>query len=146
MPLPSDLGIPALVWFTSFHAGLMMILMVNGSTGMKRIVVQVVNRFATAGADRRHRRPQLVSLAVYGPSRWRLVLAAAGSAVFTGHDQLQPLLVNEYPDAEEFADPLASSGNSMLSMVMQLAMSIGVTIAGMLLGMFGQQHLSADAG
>jgi DHA2 family multidrug resistance protein-like MFS transporter len=46
---------------------------------------------------------------------------------------------------KDLSDPLASSGNSMLSMVMQLAMSIGVTIAGMLLGMFGQQHLSADA-
>jgi DHA2 family multidrug resistance protein-like MFS transporter len=31
--------------FTPFHAGLMMIPMVLGSMGMKRIVVQVVNRF-----------------------------------------------------------------------------------------------------
>ena len=30
-------------------------------------------------------------------------------------------------------------------MVMQLSMSIGVTIAGMLLGLYGQQHISADA-
>jgi DHA2 family multidrug resistance protein-like MFS transporter len=29
-------------------------------------------------------------------------------------------------------------------MVMQLSMSIGVTIAGMLLGLYGQQHISAE--
>ena len=36
-------------------------------------------------------------------------------------------------------------GNSLLSMVMQLSMSIGVTIAGLLLGLYGQQHMSLDA-
>lgn len=30
-------------------------------------------------------------------------------------------------------------------MIMQLSMSIGVTIAGMLLGMFGQQHIGIDS-
>lgn len=46
---------------------------------------------------------------------------------------------------KDLPDDLASSGNSMLSMVMQLSMSIGVTIVGMLLGLYGQQHISADA-
>ena len=46
---------------------------------------------------------------------------------------------------KDLPDDLASSGNSLLSMVMQLSMSIGVTIAGMLLGLYGQQHISADA-
>ena len=41
-------------------------------------------------------------------------------------------------------DNLASSGNSLLSMIMQLSMSVGVTIAGLLLGMYGQHHLSVD--
>ena len=40
----------------------------------------------------------------------------------------------------------ASSGNSLLSMIMQLSMSIGVTIAGLLLGLFGSQHVSVDSG
>jgi DHA2 family multidrug resistance protein-like MFS transporter len=35
---------------------------------------------------------------------------------------------------KDLPDDLASSGNSLLSMVMQLSMSIGVTIAGLLLG------------
>lgn len=46
---------------------------------------------------------------------------------------------------KDLPDDLASSGNSLLSMVMQLSMSIGVTVAGMLLGFYGQQHISADA-
>jgi DHA2 family multidrug resistance protein-like MFS transporter len=37
---------------------------------------------------------------------------------------------------KDLPDDLASSGNSLLSMVMQLSMSIGVTIAGLLLGMY----------
>lgn len=43
----------------------------------------------------------------------------------------------ETPDAERSPDYLASSGNSLLSMIMQLSMSIGVTIAGLLLNFFG---------
>lgn len=31
-------------------------------------------------------------------------------------------------------------------MIMQLSMSIGVTVAGLLLGMFGQQHIMVDSG
>lgn len=31
-------------------------------------------------------------------------------------------------------------------MIMQLSMSIGVTIAGLLLGLFGSQHVSVDSG
>lgn len=47
---------------------------------------------------------------------------------------------------KDLPDDLASSGNSLLSMIMQLSMSIGVTIAGLLLGMFGQQHSVIDSG
>ena len=47
---------------------------------------------------------------------------------------------------KDLPDNLASSGNSLLSMIMQLSMSIGVTIAGLLLGLFGSQHVSVDSG
>jgi DHA2 family multidrug resistance protein-like MFS transporter len=47
---------------------------------------------------------------------------------------------------KDLPDDLASGGNSMLSMVMQLSMSIGVTVAGMLLGMYGHHHLTPDSG
>lgn len=132
--------------FTPFHAGLMMIPMVLGSMGMKRIVVQVVNRFgyrrvltvATLGLA-------LVSLLFMAVALagwyWLLpvVLFLQGMINSSRFSSMNTLTLKDLPD------PLASSGNSMLSMVMQLAMSIGVTIAGMLLGMFGQQHLSTDA-
>jgi DHA2 family multidrug resistance protein-like MFS transporter len=132
--------------FTPFHAGLMMIPMVLGSMGMKRIVVQVVNRFgyrrvltvATVGLA-------LVSLLFMAVALagwyWLLpvVLFLQGMINSSRFSSMNTLTL------KDLSDPLASSGNSMLSMVMQLAMSIGVTIAGMLLGMFGQQHLSTDA-
>lgn len=132
--------------FTPFHAGLMMIPMVLGNMGMKRIVVQVVNRFgyrrvlvtSTLGLA-------LVSLLFMAVALaglfWLLplVLFLQGMINASRFSSMNTLTL------KDLSDELASSGNSMLSMVMQLSMSIGVTIAGMLLGLYGQQHLSADA-
>ncbi|GDU00245.1 multidrug transporter subunit MdtD [Escherichia coli] len=130
-----------------FHAGLMMIPMVLGSMGMKRIVVQVVNRFGyrrvlvatTLGLS-------LVTLlfmttALLG---WYYVLPFVlflqGMVNSTRFSSMNTLTLKDLPDN------LASSGNSLLSMIMQLSMSIGVTIAGLLLGLFGSQHVSVDSG
>ena len=132
--------------FTPFHAGLMMIPMVLGSMGMKRIVVQVVNRFgyrrvlvaSTIGLA-------LVSLLFMAVALagwyWLLpvVLFMQGMINASRFSSMNTLTLKDLPD------DLASSGNSLLSMVMQLSMSIGVTVAGMLLGFYGQQHISADA-
>jgi len=41
---------------------------------------------------------------------------------------------------KDLPDTLASGGNSLLSMVMQLSMSLGVTTAGILLGLFVAAH------
>ncbi len=129
--------------FSPFHAGLMMIPMVLGSMGMKRIVVQVVNRFGyrrvlvatTLGLS-------LVTLlfmttALLG---WYyilpFVLFLQGMVNSTRFSSMNTLTLKDLPDR------LASSGNSLLSMIMQLSMSIGVTIAGLLLGFFGSQHAS----
>lgn len=127
--------------FSPFHAGLMMIPMVLGSMGMKRIVVQVVNRFGyrrvlvatTLGLS-------LVTLlfmttALLG---WYYVLPFVlflqGMVNSTRFSSMNTLTLKDLPDN------LASSGNSLLSM------SIGVTIAGLLLGLFGSQHVSVDSG
>ncbi len=131
--------------FSPFHAGLMMIPMVLGSMGMKRIVVQVVNRFgyrqvlvaATLALA-------LVSLLFMGIALlgWYaalpLVLFCQGMINAMRFSSMNTLTLKDLPD------PLASSGNSLLSMIMQLSMSMGVTVAGLLLGMFGQQQLSVD--
>jgi DHA2 family multidrug resistance protein-like MFS transporter len=131
--------------FSPFHAGLMMIPMVLGSMGMKRIVVQVVNRFgyrhvlvaSTLGLA-------LITLLFMAVALmgWYYALPVVmffqGMINSTRFSSMNTLTLKDLPD------DLASSGNSLLSMIMQLSMSIGVTIAGLLLGLYGQQHLSAD--
>ncbi len=133
--------------FSPFHAGLMMIPMVIGSMGMKRIVVQLVNRFG-------YRRALVcstlglaaVSLLFMGTALmgWYallpFVLFAQGMINSMRFSSMNTLTLKDLPDE------LASGGNSLLSMIMQLSMSIGVTVAGLLLGLFGQHNLSADSG
>ncbi len=71
--------------FSPFHAGLMMIPMVLGSMGMKRIVVQIVNRFwLSPRAGFRDARPGAGEFTVHGRRTGRLVLAAAAGAVPAG--------------------------------------------------------------
>ena len=133
--------------FSPFHAGLMMIPMVLGSMGMKRIVVQVVNRFG-------YRRVLVattiglalvnllfLSVALLG-WYWLLpvVLFLQGMVNSTRFSSMNTLTLKDLPD------DLASGGNSLLSMIMQLSMSIGVTVAGLLLGMYGHQHVAVDSG
>lgn len=132
--------------FSPFHAGLMMIPMVLGSMGMKRIVVQVVNRFGyrrvlvatTLGLS-------LVTLlfmttALLG---WYYVLPFVlflqGMVNSTRFSSMNTLTLKDLPDN------LASSGNSLLSMIMQLSMSIGVTIAGLLLGLLVRSMSASTA-
>ncbi|WP_202304658.1 MFS transporter [Dryocola clanedunensis] len=133
--------------FSPFHAGLMMVPMVLGSMGMKRIVVQVVNRFgyrnvlvaSTLGLA-------LVILLFMATALlgWYyllpVVLFILGMVNSTRFSSMNTLTLKDLPD------DLASGGNSMLSMVMQLSMSIGVTVAGMLLGMYGHHQLTPDSG
>lgn len=132
--------------FSPFHAGLMMIPMVLGSMGMKRIVVQVVNRAgyrrvlvaSTLGLA-------LVSLLFMATALAGLyyllpvVLFVQGMINSMRFSTMNTLTLKDLPDAQ------ASSGNSLLSMIMQLSMSVGVTVAGLLLGLFGQQHLATDS-
>ncbi|EMK5833500.1 MFS transporter [Citrobacter sedlakii] len=133
--------------FSPFHAGLMMIPMVLGSMGMKRIVVQVVNRFGyrrvlvcttlgLAGVTLLFMSAALLGWYYVLP----FVLLLQGMINSTRFSSMNTLTLKDLPDE------LASSGNSLLSMIMQLSMSIGVTVAGLLLGMFGQQHITADSG
>ncbi len=78
-----------------------MIPMVLGSMGMKRIVVQVVNRFGyrrvlvatTLGLS-------LVTLFVYDYRSVGLALRFAVRPVFTRNGQLNAFLLHEHPDAE----------------------------------------------
>jgi DHA2 family multidrug resistance protein-like MFS transporter len=128
--------------FTPFHAGLMMIPMVLGSMGMKRIVVRLVNRLGYRRA--------LVSatlllalitlcmplVAIYG-AYWMIpvVLFCQGMVNSLRFSSMNTLTLKDLPSR------LASSGNSLLSMIMQLSMSLGVSVAGLLIGLFAHQQM-----
>ncbi len=98
-----------------------------------------------SGAGRRHPGLAAVSLLFMfsALAGWYyalpLVLFLQGMINASRFSSMNTLTLKNLPD------DLASSGNSLLSMVMQLSMSIGVTIAGLLLGLYGQQHMSLDA-
>ncbi|WP_337010150.1 MFS transporter [Pantoea sp. AS142] len=132
--------------YSPFHAGLMMIPMVLGNMGMKRIVVHIVNLYG-------YRNVLVMStvalalvvllfplMAILG---WvwllPLVLFLQGMVNAIRFSSMNTLTLKELPDE------LASSGNSLLSMIMQLSMSIGVTVAGLLLGAFSQESAANSA-
>ncbi|MDN6833741.1 MAG: MFS transporter, partial [Enterobacterales bacterium] len=129
-----------------FHAGLMMIPMIIGSMGMKRIVVRVVNQFGyrrvLVGATLAL---AVVSLALPFTamyiSLWAipLVLFFQGMINAMRFSSMNTLTLKDLPDE------LASSGNSLLSMIMQLSMSLGVSVAGILLGMFSHHQITANS-
>ncbi|CRY55247.1 multidrug efflux system protein MdtE [Yersinia intermedia] len=128
--------------FSPFHAGLMMIPMIIGSMGMKRIIVQVVNHFGY--------RKVLVSATlllamvtfsfpVVALMGWTLLLPVVlffqGMLNALRFSTMNTLTLKDLPNR------LASSGNSLLSMVMQLSMSLGVSTAGILLGIFAHNQV-----
>ncbi|SUB29727.1 putative transporter [Yersinia pseudotuberculosis] len=131
--------------FSPFHAGLMMIPMIIGSMGMKRIIVQVVNRFG-------YRRVLVnatlllavvsLSLPLVAIMGWTLlmpvVLFFQGMLNALRFSTINTLTLKTLPDR------LASSGNSLLSMAMQLSMSIGVSTAGILLGTFAHHQVATN--
>ncbi|MFC0140196.1 multidrug transporter subunit MdtD [Erwinia mallotivora] len=143
LPFMAPLFLQIGMGFSPFHAGLMMIPMVLGNMGMKRIVVQTVNRFgyrkvlvcATVALSLVVLLFPLVALLGW---RWLLpvVLFLLGMVNAIRFSAMNTLTLKSLPDE------LASSGNSLLSMIMQLSMSIGVTVAGLLLGTFGHQALA----
>jgi hypothetical protein len=65
-------------------------------------------------------------------------------AVFGAVNSLQFTAMNTLA-LRDLDGPLASGGNSLLSMVMMLAMSLGVAMAGGLLGAFGGGTIGAES-
>ncbi|XXN65859.1 multidrug transporter subunit MdtD [Enterobacter ludwigii] len=132
--------------YSPFHAGLMMIPMVLGNMGTKRVVVRIVNLFgyrnALVGATLALAMVVLLFplVALLGWI-WLLpvVLLLQGMVNAIRFSSMNTLTLKELPD------DLASSGNSLLSMIMQLSMSIGVTVAGLLLGAFGHGVVTDSA-
>ncbi|CAI2412625.1 MFS transporter [Serratia ficaria] len=146
LPFMTPLFLQVGVGFSPFHAGLMMIPMIIGSMGMKRIVVQVVNRFgyrkvlvaATLMLALLSLSFPLVAM-LGGVWLLPLVLFLQGMVNSLRFSAMNTLTLKDLPDR------LASSGNSLLSMVMQLSMSLGVSVAGILIGSFAHHQVVADS-
>ena len=146
LPFMTPIFLQVGLGFSPFHAGLMMIPMVLGNMGVKRAVVQLVNRFgyrrALVGATLALAGVVLLFPLVALLQVWwllPLVLFLQGMVNAVRFSSMNTLTLKDLPD------DLASSGNSLLSMVMQLAMSIGVTVAGLLLGAFSHGALGNGA-
>lgn len=140
LPFMTPLFLQVGLGYSPLNAGLMMIPMVLGSMGIKRIVVQIVNRIGY--------RMTLVSSTI----ALALITLLFPVVALTGWGMLMPLVLFLLGMAnairfsamntltlKDLSDELASSGNSLMAMVQQLSMSIGVSVAGLLLGAFGQQ-------
>lgn len=145
LPFMTPLFLQVGVGFSPFHAGLMMIPMILGNMGMKRIVVRVVNRFGyrhVLVATTLLLALISLSLPLVALLGWLyllpLVLFFQGMVNALRFSALNTLTLKDLPDR------LASSGNSLLSMVMQLSMSLGVSTAGILIGSFAQHSLATD--
>ncbi|QDY42418.1 multidrug transporter subunit MdtD [Candidatus Pantoea soli] len=143
LPFMTPIFLQVGLGFSPFHAGLMMIPMVLGNMGIKRIVVRIVNLFgyrnALTGSTLALALVVLLfpAVALLG-GLWLLpaVLLLQGMINAIRFSSMNTLTLKALPDE------LASSGNSLLSMIMQLSMSIGVTVAGLLLGAFGHGALT----
>ncbi len=138
LPFTLPLFLQLALGFSPLHAGLMMIPMVVGSMLIKRVVVKLVNRVGYRMALVSSTfmlglivllLPVMMKLNLqYGFPLILFFLGGVNSVRFT---TMNTLTLKELPDT------LASSGNSLLSMVMQLSMSTGVTLAGLTLGALG---------
>ncbi|PHI30786.1 multidrug transporter subunit MdtD [Budvicia aquatica] len=146
LPFMTPLFLQIGLGFSPFHAGLMMIPMIIGSMSIKRLVVQIVNRFGYRVVLTGSTLllpvlivaiPILGMLDLYPGIPFILFLLGMTNAV--RFSTMNTLTLKDLPD--EFA----SGGNSLLSMVMQLSMSLGVSTAGILLGLFSQQHVSTGS-
>ena len=143
LPFMTPIFLQVGMGFTPFHAGLMMIPMVLGNMGIKRMVVRIVNLFGYRNALVGTTLALAVVVLLFplvALLGWLwllpLVLLMQGMVNALRFSSMNTLTLKDLPDA------LASSGNSLLSMIMQLSMSVGVTIAGLLLGAFGQDALA----
>jgi EmrB/QacA subfamily drug resistance transporter len=131
--------------YSPMHAGMMMIPAALAGMFSKRIVVPLVRRLG-------YRRVLVGNTVLVGAAMASFALVEPGLplwvhavqfACFGAVNSLQFTAMNTLA-LRDLDGELASSGNSLLSMVMMLAMSLGVAIAGGLLGAFGGGAVDAE--
>ncbi|MNS98879.1 putative transport protein HsrA [compost metagenome] len=121
------------------NAGLMMLATVLGSMLVKRFAVQTVQRFGYRRVLQVNSIMVALMLATFGwtaPGQpiWLLLLQLF---IFGGFNSMQFSAMNSVT-LKDLDGELASSGNSLLSMVQMLAMGIGVALAGALLSGYAE--------
>jgi len=129
--------------YSPMNAGMMMIPAALAGMFSKRVVVPLVHRLG-------YRRVLVGNTLLVGTAMASFALVRPGLpvwvhavqfAAFGAVNSLQFTAMNTLT-LRDLDGELASSGNSLLSMVMMLSMSLGVAVAGGLLGAFG----GVDAG
>ena len=134
IPLMLQVGLK----MSPMNAGLMMLATVTGSMLVKRIAVRTVQRFGYKRVLQVNSVMLAVMLASFGlvvPGTpvWLLLVQLF---IFGGFNSMQFSAMNSVT-LKDMEGESASSGNSLLSMVQMLAMSMGVALAGALLTGFG---------
>jgi len=145
MPYLIPLMMQVALGYSPMHAGMMMIPAALAGMFSKRMVVPLVRVFG-------YRRVLVGNTALVGLAMASFALIQPGMplwihivqfAFFGAVNSLQFTAMNTLALRDLDGD-LASSGNSLLSMVMMLAMSLGVAVAGGLLGAFGGGDVDAE--
>ena len=145
MPFLTPLLLQVSLGYSPFHAGLMMLPTSAAAILSKRLVTPIIQRVG-------YRRMLVTNTLLVGAAMASLALLTAHEALtlvvlqlalFGLVNSLQFTAMNTVT-LKDLAGPEASSGNSLLSMVQMLAMSLGVAAAGGLLttfeDVFGRTH------
>jgi len=146
MPYLIPLMLQVGLGYSPMHAGMMMVPAALAGMFSKRMVVPLVSRIG-------YRRVLVGNTILVGLAMASFAFAQPGFplwvhlvqfAVFGAVNSLQFTAMNTLA-LRDLDGPLASGGNSLLSMVMMLAMSLGVAMAGGLLGAFGGGTIGAES-
>ena len=147
MPFLIPLLLQVALGHTPMQAGLAMIPVVLAGMAVKRVVVPLVSAFG-------YRRVLVGNTVLVGLAMASFALIAPDQpawlrivqfAVFGAVNSLQFTAMNTVT-LRDLGSDLASSGNSLLSMVMMLGMGFGVAMAGGLLGAFSDAATGIVAG
>lgn len=147
MPFLIPLLLQVALGFPALQAGLMMVPIAAASMFIKRPAVLLIRRHG-------YRRVLIVNTVLVGLAMASFALIGRGQplwlmivqfACFGALNSLQFTAMNTVA-LRDLGRDLASSGNSLLSMVMMLGMSFGVAVAGVLLAVFGDPRAVVAAG
>ncbi len=147
MPYLIPVSLQLSLGYSPLHAGLMMLPTALAGMAMKRVAAPLILRFG-------YRHVLVANTAIIGLLMASFALAAPGEPVwvrvlqlvaFGAFNSLQFTAMNTIT-LKDLDDASASSGNSLLSMVQMLAMSLGVAAAGAVLAGFTNAFGGADAG